>query len=315
MKSGKLRRNVLKRAVEDRLAGYKIETKYSRYSTRLSSNLPSFIKVGIEDILGYQAASQIEEDIQIRLSLATSTSEDELRIYIDEISKVLLAHGKDQIASLDIEVMEELSSDWIEVSTKKRSRQDFHAKVGDLILLTDNLGFSGAGSLYALRRSYFEQRYNSTFNQRAASLWQFKPLENIYAKAQILVNDVYHIGSQGLYGCLDTLRDEGLRFVINLDKVVLSAEVVEILEAYKANPFLISSVGAALIFVKPNQVDEYKEARVIGEVTSTGNKLIRADKVFELEGDFQDEFHRLMKENLEEIEDEKRNIRHDKREC
>ena len=140
-----------------------------------------------------------------------------------------------------------------------------------LIYIIGNIGYETAYNLYknnlVLVKKQFPQYFIKSFEEIG---------ENI---AEIDIEkyppDVYirEMCGGGLFAALWALCEEtGAGCIIDLEKVPIRQETVEILELFKESPYEVSSMGSFLIFSN----EPVKGASLIGFTNNTKSRIIKS---------------------------------------
>lgn len=166
---------------------------------------------------------------------------------------------------------------------KKRLRGK--ARPGDDIVMTGYAGLFGTAAAARRAERILCKKYNPDFIENAQS---FFDIGNIKETAGVLndfdVSAVHDVASSGIFGALWELsKASGHGFSIDLKKILLRQETVEICDFFDLNPYRLESGGSLLIAVSHGEqlVLALKKkgiaAAVIGEITADKNKTVVND--------------------------------------
>lgn len=306
MKLGQIKKSVLKRSVLDRLRGGKIDVG-KILSISFSESIPYFIELALEEAISKAMLYSDNINLRIELLITSKALEVTLHSYVDRIIAILHDSNIYQIEGITVAINNALKEDMITVGIATSTNAETHIEQG-LILITDNYLYSGAKSLYSRDEAFFKERYNKVFLEGICEL--DRKIKIAYNREDF----IFPLGSLGLYGALEELKKYTSGYVLDLAALYIRQDIVEILEAYQANPFKLNSVGTSLIITdNPNN---YDEAYLVGKIASNGYKLFKAGTYIDLEPVDEDELQKAIACGIDErSRDEKRNLEHDTREC
>lgn len=156
---------------------------------------------------------------------------------------------------------------------------------GDDLVMTGYAGLSGTAVIAKRAGGQLNGKYNPDFIESAAELIKLcSPKEAAEIACGFGVSAVHDISSTGIFGALWEFASwSGRGFKIDLKKILLKQETVEICNYFDLNPYRLESLGALLIAVSHGEqlVHLLKKAgiaaAVIGEITGDNDKLIIND--------------------------------------
>ena len=136
-------------------------------------------------------------------------------------------------------------------------------------------------------------------------------LENVEKEVKeenIILSAVQHVGSGGLFATLwDTAEVAGLGLQIDMQKIQIRQETVEICEYYHLNPYKMTSTGSLLFFTdqgeKLIEILEKNGARAVrlGSTTAENARVITSgSEIRYLDRPTSDELMLWRKQKLEE---------------
>lgn len=159
------------------------------------------------------------------------------------------------------------------------------ARPGDDIVMTGYAGLFGTAAAARRAKEKLCEKYNPDFIEGALSFFE---TENMREIAEVLndfdVSAVHDVASSGIFGALWELSKlSGHGFHIDLKKILLKQETVEICDFFDLNPYRLESYGSFLIAASHGEQLVYAlkkkgiAAAVIGEITADKNKMIVND--------------------------------------
>lgn len=175
---------------------------------------------------------------------------------------------------------------------------------GQDIVVTKQIGLEGTGILAWDREKELSDRFPSLFLTRAKDCLEDLLAAEEARMAQESASYMAALGEKGIYGALWELsRESGVGLEIEIEKIPIRQQTIEICEFYDLNPYQMMSGGSLIIAAEDGQGLARKlhehgiQAAVIGRTTASKDKLIyRQGKPANLEITKQDECHRLYAE-------------------
>jgi len=177
------------------------------------------------------------------------------------------------------------------------------AKPGQEIVMTKWVGLEGTAIIAAAREAELLSKYTTSFIDGAKKLIDYISVvpESKVARA-VGVTSMHDVTEGGIFGALweiGAASKVGLE--VDLKKILLKQETVEICEFYDLNPFMLISSGCMLIVTdKANQLVEKLKAEgitsaVIGRITEGNDRIIINDEERRyLEPPKSDELYKVM---------------------
>ncbi len=177
------------------------------------------------------------------------------------------------------------------------------AKPGQEIVMTKWAGLEGTAIIAASKEAELRTKYNQSFLDGAKKLIDFI---SVVPEARIAreckVTSMHDVTEGGIFGALweiGAASKVGLE--VDLKKILLKQETVEICEFYDVNPYMLISSGCMLIVTDQANylVDRLKEggiaAAVIGRITEGNDRvIINEDEKRFLEPPKSDELYKVM---------------------
>ena len=162
---------------------------------------------------------------------------------------------------------------------------------GDAIVMVGYAGYAGAACIADIKEAKLHERYHPDFIDKAADYLKTVSLaEQLQLLHQMPEDSVHQIsicGKQGVFGALWQLsRIADVGFEVDLKKILLKQQIVEICDYFDINPYMLESQGAMLICTNRSsaltELLEHAgyESTVIGYVKSGHDKcIINEDEV------------------------------------
>lgn len=308
MKIGKISESMLNRSVF-KLFRHRRKDVYKKPSVGTDA---SFVNLGDDSIclstnpvtlsldkLGKQAIYYVANNIAcqgaelvgvlVNILMAACSDEKDIKLIMNDLEEVC--------GELNIEVMgghTEMLGNVTETmlvmtgvgKIKKENILDIKKiEVGYDIVMTKWAGMEGASIIAENKKEELMTKYKEELIDNAADMCEMK---SILKEAAVAIENgalyMHDATSSGVYGALWELSC-GIKHGIEIDlqKVPIKQEIVEICEFYDVNPYIITSRGVLLIVAKDGQkiVAELEregiEAAVIGKVCDHNNKIVRND--------------------------------------
>jgi hydrogenase maturation factor len=177
------------------------------------------------------------------------------------------------------------------------------AKPGQEIVMTKWAGLEGTAIIASAKEEELRTKYNQSFLDGAKKMMNFI---SVIPEARIArdckVTSMHDVTEGGIFGALweiGAASKVGLE--VDLKKILLKQETVEICEFYDVNPYMLISSGCMLIITDQANylVDRLKEggiaAAVIGRITEGNDRVIlNEDEKRFLEPPKSDELYKVM---------------------
>ena len=150
------------------------------------------------------------------------------------------------------------------------------------VVMTKWLGLEGTALLATLKASALETRYPLGLIEAAKDFNQYLSIEAEAAMAEKSdVSAMYAVREGGIFGGLwDFAQSNGVGLVIDLKKIPVKQETIEVCEFFDVNPYKLLSGGNLLIATsKGNQLvaqlaQEGISAAVIGTTTADNDRIV-----------------------------------------
>ncbi|MCR5793019.1 MAG: hydrogenase maturation factor [Lachnospiraceae bacterium] len=170
------------------------------------------------------------------------------------------------------------------------------------IVMTKWAGTEGGALIAKVREEALLKRYSKDYLEKVNDFGEFLSIakECRIARAQHATY-LHDIGEGGVFGALWELSDKtGCGFEVDLKKILLRQEIVEVCNFTDVNPYKLTSVGSLLCVSKEGEklVETLKEAgieaAIIGELKDSNDKIIRnEDEIRYLDSPKNDEFFKI----------------------
>ncbi len=174
---------------------------------------------------------------------------------------------------------------------------------GQEIVMTKWAGLEGTAIIAASKEAELKSKYPAGFIENAKKLIEYISVvpDSMIAR-EVGVTSMHDVTEGGIYGALWELGAASkVGLEVDLKKILLKQETVEICEFYNLNPYMLISSGCMLMITdKGNQlVDRLKAegiaAAVIGRITEGNDRvIINDDERRYLEPPKSDELYKVM---------------------
>lgn len=222
--------------------------------------------------------------IMIALTLPPETEEAEIKALMAEASacckelNIQIAGGQTCISSAVREPVAAVTG-YGRPFDREKSRP---VRAGQDIVISKWIGLEGTAILAGRYRDKLLQRYPAYFVEEAAGFDRFLSVIPEAATAVKSGVCMMHDASEGgIFGALWELAERaGVGLTIDLKKLPLRQETVEVCECCEANPYELLSGGALLMVTEdgPGLAEALKAenipAAVVGRVTDSNNRMI-----------------------------------------
>lgn len=181
------------------------------------------------------------------------------------------------------------------------------AKPGQDIVLTKWIGLEGTALLTRLNRQKLSERYPARLVEAAAGFEQhLSVIPEAAVAAQSGIRVMHDASEGGILAALWELSESsGVGLTIDLRKIPIRQETVEVCEFCEVNPYTLASSGCLVLAADHGESlverlgREGIPATVIGQITDSHDRLIcNAEERRYLDKPAQDEIYRYMEQNL-----------------
>lgn len=254
-------------------------------------------------------ASSGAEIIGIMLSvlLPEDTSEAELKSMMNDVDKVCDELSIEVLGG-HTEVTKAVNQPIITVTgVGKMKKVDMiktsGAKAGQEIVMTKWAGLEGTAILAKAKEQELLTKYSLSFIKGAQNLLNYiSVVPESRVAMSVGVTSMHDVTEGGIFGALWEIGVASkVGIEVNLQKIQLKQETVEICEFFDLNPYMLISSGSMLIVSdKANLLverlgDEGIAATVIGRITEGNDRIvINGDEIRYLEPPKMDELYKVM---------------------
>ena len=327
MKKGKLSQSVLKRSVlrqlHTRRAEVMTEAGIGEDCVAFSADGAGVIVLSTDSVtvaceqfgrytvitsLNNLASSGAEPiGIMISLLLPTSTNEDELRKFIKQIDEVC-RQADVQVMGGHTEVTRAVTQPVITVTGVGRAAaggpvSTSCVKPGMDIIATKWIALEGTVILASQREAELCEHFSHPFIDRAKQMEVYLP---VWSEAAVAVKSgisaMHDVSEGGIFGALWEMAEcAGVGLEIDLKKIPIRQETVEICEFFDINPYKLLSGGCMLMAAEngASVVRALQEqgipAVIIGKATDSNDRvLLQGEERRFLETAQTDEIHKIL---------------------
>lgn len=251
---------------------------------------------GPADSLGRRAFFRMANDLVcsgalpsgmlLTLLMPVNSEEKEIKDIMGQIGALAGEYSVDLIGG-HTEICPEVSTPVLSVTGVGCIQQDFPEKYSGLkpgmdIVMTKWAGAPGAARLVKERRKELLTRFTTDFLEQAESYFQgISCIPEAVIAWKAGVTALHNVSIDGVFGALWELGQAyGIGLEVDLKKIPIRQESVEICEFFDVNPYMISSEGSLLAGTADGErlVREYKKAEipaaVIGHVCDDNGRII-----------------------------------------
>lgn len=169
---------------------------------------------------------------------------------------------------------------------KMNNDSNSEAIIGHEIIMTKWAGLEGTVIIASSKKQELLKRYTSSFVDSAKGLINYISVESeVKIANEFDVDLVYEIKEGGVFGALWEIGSASKRGLeVDLQKIKLKQETVEICEFFDLNPYMLISSGSTLIVTDQGNrlVDKLHDAgivaAVIGYITRGNKRIIKNGK-------------------------------------
>ena len=243
------------------------------------------------------------EAVTLQLMLAETTEENELKTIMKEVisacgnSEVSLANGHTQVSSFVTEPVISVTAMGSASATMTLEETVY----GSDLVMTKSAGLAGAALLAKHYRENLHERYTYAFIDKAAAReTEMSVLPEIKIVKEHGVRHMHDVAEGGVFGAVWELCERISAGVeLDLKKIPICQETVEICEYFDVNPYQLKGDGA-LLFLTHNSaavIKALKEqgipAAVIGRINDSNDRiLVNEDETRFLEPNRVDEYEK-----------------------
>lgn len=187
---------------------------------------------------------------------------------------------------------------------KEQNSEKKKTLAGSTLCIAGHAGMAGIGLLASAGEEALTKQYTQSFIRQAQTFLDELSLRPIKEALEEIQTTIYPIQEGGVLTALWNFADGiGVGLDVDMKKIPIRQESVEISEFYGINPYQLLGDGACLIATRePEKVcaalaQEGIKSQAIGQITDQNAKIIRRDdEVRYLDKPAQDEFERRKNE-------------------
>ena len=243
----------------------------------------------------------------VDIALPIGSKESDLRRIISDIS-TLSEHYNVEVLAGDTIVTDAVNKPLLSVTgVGKANRDELLApsglSPGDELVITKWIGLEGTAILASEKRDFLKERLPADIVNAA---FDFSELMNVMPESEIArevgVSAMHDVTEGGIFGALWEMGvASGVGFEVDINKIPVRQETIEICEVFDINPYMLMSSGSMLIGTpKGNLLVDMLEsagihASVIGYVIEGADRIVRngLDKRY-LEPSRSDELYKVL---------------------
>ncbi|MBR5337577.1 MAG: AIR synthase family protein [Lachnospiraceae bacterium] len=332
MKTGKLSESVLKRSVFKRI---KVKSPELIISPGVGRDVSAFEAAEDEVIVSATGAfPDVEEDyvyyplisavnnlassgakpigVTVTGLLPESMEEAELKALSDEIAGICTKLGIRPLGG-HTQVTPVVDRPVITVTAlglakKEKLLSSSRAEPGDEIVVTKWIGLAGTGILAECREEIISEKFKQELINEAKS---FRDLMSVLPEAEIAsdygAHAMHDLSQGGIYnGLWEMSEASGTGLTVDLKKIPVRQETIEICEIFDINPYRLLSAGSMLIAIPDGEglvnvlSGKGIEATCIGRFTDSNDRIImNEDEVTYLDSPKPEELLKILIRNGE----------------
>lgn len=157
------------------------------------------------------------------------------------------------------------------------------AKPGQEIVMTKWAGLEGTAIIATAKEEELKQKYSQSFLQGAKDMiHHISVVPEARIAKEVGVTSMHDVTEGGIYGALWEIgAASNVGMEVDINKILLRQETVEICEYYDLNPYKLISSGCMLIVTEKANLlvkrleEEGIPASVIGHITADNDRLVR----------------------------------------
>ena len=252
------------------------------------------------------AAGAVPNAVTVQLVLPETTEEEQLKAYMKELlgaceaAEVVLAQGHTQVSAFVAEPVISVTA-MGNAPAVMALNEDVY---GSDLVMTKNAGLAGAVLLAKHYKENLHERYTYAFLEKAAARQpEVSVLPEVKAVKELGIRHMHDVAEGGVFGAVWELCERLHAGVeLELKKIPIRQETVEISEYFDINPYQLKGDGA-LLFLTHDSTTAIKvlsaqgiPATVIGRMTEGNDRiLINEEETRFLEPNRVDEYEKARK--------------------
>jgi len=264
--------------------------------------------LAVYDIANKLAASGAKLDY-VTVSICMDENSREIRL--KEILKDLdeqCRHFSVTIAQTDVRVSARAIKPIVTVFGLGHAIYDYKTKPEDTIVAIGVIGLSGIRRIIMERQEEILKRYTQDVIDRALGRLEELDMTSLCGDINEIIKEegadakIYSLSDCGILDCLWNISEKShLGFEVDMRKIPVRQEIIEICEMFSINPYEMESVGTLLVTYSGkcgivNILNEKNvNATIIGKIRSDNNKILKSlSEIRYLEMPGQDEINKLI---------------------
>ena len=164
----------------------------------------------------------------------------------------------------------------------KRSRYFSNSGIGQDIVMTKWVGLKGTSIIARKKEEELLGRYNRSFIEEAKSFNDYVSVDKeIQIAREVGVTFMQEVAEGGIFRTLWEMGNELKKgFEVDINKILLRQETVEVCEFYKINPYMLSSSGSMIMvtdkayYLVERLLSKGITAAVIGWIINSKGRII-----------------------------------------
>ncbi len=309
--AGKQHENILKRMnVGSDCAVFSFENNAVTMSVS-NSFLETPEELVIRLINKYAAENAALKGAVINILLPPETEEAFLKDFTDRAAKALKEAGAG-IASINAEVSPDVKVTRVIITGigEKGAPERSKVRAGDDVIITKWIALEATEKIAHIKEAELNQKFPAKYIYDAKNFDKY--LSVVPEAATAVKSDVtamHCLSEGGVFGCLwEFAESEGVGLSIDLKKIPVKQETIEIFNYYDLNPYLALSGGSMIITAKDGNALTFKlkeqgiNAVCVGKVTESKDRVVISEdfKRF-LEPAKEDEMYKILERIQESV--------------
>lgn len=246
--------------------------------------------------------------VQVGLFLTEQTYESELQTIMKQLNEACTTYniqilgGSTQVVAGAKNIL--LSLTGVGLLSEPSQLSVKHISKNMDLIVSKWIGLKGSWLLARYGKEQLEERFSPRFLSKLEEYPQYFSVVNEAATAiNSGVSYMHDVSESGIFGALWEVAEEaGVGLTVDLKKIPVKQETIEICEFFGVNPYEILSTGAMLMVaengkqVVHNLREAGIEASIIGQITDSRDRIIKnEDEIRYLDRPKADEIYNVMK--------------------
>lgn len=230
--------------------------------------------------------SKAKVEVGMQINMSKELREAKFRTYLSCLSECL-AKMQIPVTNVQVQVVPELqtaiATAYAVAYTQEEILPQGGATAEQDIVMTKWMGLEGTALLAATRKRDLETKFSLRFIEEAEKFYEYLPIvSEAQAAAKSGITAMQVVREGGIFGGLWQLGEQNhVGLVVDLKKIPVKQETIEICEYFDINPYKMLSGGSILMTTDRGAalVDLLQEhqiqAAVIGRTTKNHDRIIR----------------------------------------